>query len=374
MDEPAFNPIAATRWLTALYGTSPAGQLSICAARSGKFSGNAFDSIGESVAAARIAEARLASGIYHRVTTIRPEVAHWRGTAADAYVLPGLWADIDGAWGSHDASNLPATREEAARIVRTSGLPEPSAWVDSGGGLYAWWLLDAPHVVLDIEGAGRLTATWHRILAASAARLGYHLDNTSDLARVMRLPGSINRKMASNPRPCYAYRIGQRHTFAALRTAAARGLAALPAEPVREARPAGGLAGEAVRQRDAGDSLTPGDDYDARTDWADILIPRGWTLVRELASGERQWRRPGTTSPMTASTGRNGDDKLYSFSPNAGVPEHLPIRKWHFIAYVDHNGNFANAARELRRAGYGGASTLLGGKWPTGSTTTRPMA
>src|SRR5690606_11215107 len=44
--------------------------------------------------------------------------------------------------------------------------------------------------------------------------------------------------------------------------------------------------------RQPGDGITPGDDYEARTDWADILCPHGWVHV--FTRGRtRYWRRPG---------------------------------------------------------------------------------
>ena len=55
----------------------------------------------------------------------------------------------------------------------------------------------------------------------------------------------------------------------------------------------------------------PGDDFSARTDWADILLPLGAVLHHE-ANGERYWTRPGkdrrdghsaTTGMQTTPTG-----------------------------------------------------------------------
>ena len=65
--------------------------------------------------------------------------------------------------------------DEARRIVTASGLPAPSLWVHSGGGLYPWWLLDTPTLVDDAnrDGLEAMSALWQQALQRSAHRLGY---------------------------------------------------------------------------------------------------------------------------------------------------------------------------------------------------------
>ena len=46
----------------------------------------------------------------------------------------------------------------------------------------------------------------------------------------------------------------------------------------------------------SGAGLRPGDDYNARTRWHDLLLPHGWTAVRPLGNGPHAWRRPGKTA------------------------------------------------------------------------------
>lgn len=109
--------------------------------------------------------------------------------------------------------------------------------------------------------------------------------------------------------------------------------------------------GGAPRERTG--PLSPGDDFEARTDWADILEPHGWTFLFERGN-ERFWRRPGKTSGISATTGYAEDrDRLYVFSTNAGLPTLEPITEFHAHALLNHGGDHAAAARELRRQGFG---------------------
>jgi hypothetical protein len=62
-------------------------------------------------------------------------------------------------------------------------------------------------------------------------------------------------------------------------------------------------------------TLTPGDDYNARTTWEEILQPLGWTLLYRSKNEASAWRRPGKNEGMSsATTNFNGNDKFYVFS------------------------------------------------------------
>jgi putative DNA primase/helicase len=100
-------------------------------------------------------------------------------------------------------------------------------------------------------------------------------------------------------------------------------------------------------------ATTPGDDYEARTDWRAILEPAGWVLV--YASGRtRYWRRPGKRSGVSATTGRADDrDRLYVFSSSTEFDAETALTKFHVYAVLHHRGDHAAAARALRGAGFG---------------------
>ncbi|WP_422389921.1 phage/plasmid primase, P4 family [Arthrobacter sp. N1] len=102
------------------------------------------------------------------------------------------------------------------------------------------------------------------------------------------------------------------------------------------------------------DGIKPGDDYEAKTDWADILTPAGWTLVYG-AGRTRYWRRPGKTDPgFSATTGRAEDrDRLYVFTTSTEFQHEIPYTKFGAYALLHHGGDHTAAARALKDSGFG---------------------
>jgi hypothetical protein len=118
-----------------------------------------------------------------------------RGERADCVAIPGLWLDID--YGTdHKKPNLPPTEADALALVQEMGLA-PSIVVHSGRGLQAWWLFREPWVFetdAERDTAERMTKAWCNTLRAKAKAHGWDADQVGDLPRVMRVPGTWNRK------------------------------------------------------------------------------------------------------------------------------------------------------------------------------------
>ncbi len=116
--------------------------------------------------------------------------------ATRVVALPGLWIDIDIKSAAHSQQALPATVEEAQSFFPS--MYRPTLVVDSGHGLHAYWLFQEPWLLTTPEAHARATAlaiAWQSVLRRRAEeKHGWKLDNTSDLARVLRLPGTMNRK------------------------------------------------------------------------------------------------------------------------------------------------------------------------------------
>lgn len=112
--------------------------------------------------------------------------------------------------------------------------------------------------------------------------------------------------------------------------------------------------GPPPRLRPAGETgARPGDDFNARASWQEILSPHGWTPLRE--SGPTVfWRRPGKTDPgCSATTGHCGDN-FYVFSSNAHPFEaDTAYTKFAVLAILDHGGDYGRAAQALAEHGYG---------------------
>lgn len=98
----------------------------------------------------------------------------------------------------------------------------------------------------------------------------------------------------------------------------------------------------------------PGDDFNAKANWADILEPHGWSLVH-TNDRELHWERPGKNEGTTsATTNFHGNDQLYVFSTNAEPFEaERGYSKFHAFTLLNHAGDFQQAAKALRAQGYG---------------------
>lgn len=116
--------------------------------------------------------------------------------------LVGLWADVDIAdLDVHKKWNLPPDEDSACDLLNRAGM-DPTLLVHSGHGLQAWWLFhefwtfdnDAERAA-----AATLAQQWNTTLRVRAAESKWTLDSTFDLARVMRVPGTWNRKGVPMP-------------------------------------------------------------------------------------------------------------------------------------------------------------------------------
>lgn len=122
-----------------------------------------------------------------------------------------------------------------------------------------------------------------------------------------------------------------------------------PADPGPPPRP---------RSASSADGTRPGDDYNRRATWDDLLVPAGWTRVHRTGTGWA-WRRPGKTHGISATTGTSGDsaDRLYVFSTSTGFTAETPYTKFGAYTLLAHAGDHSAAARALRAHGYGAPRT-----------------
>jgi hypothetical protein len=113
-----------------------------------------------------------------------------------------------------------------------------------------------------------------------------------------------------------------------------------------------------IGKRDA--SSRPGDDFNARAKWADILTFHGWTFAGDYGN-EMRWCRPGKAGGVSATTNHHDSDLLHVFTSNADPFE---ADRWYskFAAYavLNHDGDFEEAARDLREQGYGKKALKVG--------------
>jgi len=103
----------------------------------------------------------------------------------------------------------------------------------------------------------------------------------------------------------------------------------------------------------------PGDDYNARVSWNEILEPLGWTFAYNRRSdGAQCWRRPGKPSRERGISATirtiDGHELFHSFSSNSSpLPFDTSITKFTAYAIINHGGDYEVAARSLGKSGYG---------------------
>ncbi|MET8334402.1 YfjI family protein [Streptosporangium canum] len=344
----------ARQWLTTLHGGAP-GLINIVA--TDEWAGRSFTTddagINAAVGYIRALDQQHKQGIYARVTTLNQVPAPGkRGGAADSLSFPGFWGDVDLAGPGHKTKDvLPATVEEAQRIIAVSGLPEPTMWIHSGGGLYPWHLLDEPVLVTadNRDDMATLAARWQLVILAASEQLGYgYGEGVGDLARVLRIPGTINRK-AGLARACTVLEAsGITYSLDDLATALYR--IDLP-EPTHAARTAPPPRPRATIYTGGG-QVGPFDALAEVCEWRDLFEPAGWTFVQVERDGAELWLRPGGTSKYSVRCGYHGIPVAVVHSEEAGLPSGGGQRLTHgrVLAHLLYGGNETAAAKDLRAA------------------------
>jgi putative DNA primase/helicase len=353
---PAFDEGQVTAWLRNLYGETE-GFLNIVS--TGNWTGRFFNDIDQAVSYIRQLELRQPQGIYARATTLKsiPE-EHHRGGIDHTSEFIGFWADLDITGPGHKTKLvLPSSIDECMAIVEVSGLPAPTEWVHSGGGMYPWWLLDQPqkldpfghHVQEYIE----LSANWQRVIELASEKLGYSYGaGVGDLSRVLRIPGTINRKVADAPTMC-DWRVdlstSQPYTFARLADACSAALRRLekpkPVVTPGFSAPAASIPGN-----------RPGDAFNAATSWPQMLEADGAQVFRDRGIGYVEWTRPGKDrrDGMSATTGYMGSDVLKVFTDSwPALRQGETYDRFGYYAATQHNGDIRQATKSLAALGYG---------------------
>lgn len=104
--------------------------------------------------------------------------------------------------------------------------------------------------------------------------------------------------------------------------------------------------------------LSPGDDYNKKVSWSQILEPLGWTKVYTTRDGVIAWRRPGKSEGVSATTNHAGTDKFYCFTTSSIFESETSYSKFGAYALIEHGGDFRQAAKALRALGYGESREL----------------
>jgi hypothetical protein len=116
------------------------------------------------------------------------------------------------------------------------------------------------------------------------------------------------------------------------------------------------------------DQLKPGDDYNNKANWKEILEPKGWKIVF-TSGGVTYWRRPGKDIGISATTGRNDGDNLYVFTTSSTFEAEKPYSKFAAYTHLEFDGDYSRAASSLRSQGFGSSLSSLPSNPLTASST-----
>jgi hypothetical protein len=279
------------------------------------------------------------SDVWFGVATRREQHASGRGGSDDIGHLPALVLDVDVEHHTHKTDEaLPATLEDAHQLLADFPAP-PTAIVNSGHGLQAWWLLDEP--VTGGEAAPVLTR-WRYTWSDLAQQRGWHLDNVFDLARIMRLPGTWNRK--ADPVPVVITHADWARRY---------GLTDLN-ELLRDPPPAPPKAPRQRPPRPPGAPQLPGDAYNDAHTCAELLEAAGWTHDYTNRDGREQWRRPGKERREgTGATIYPEDGHLIVWTSSTVLKDRKNYDPFGLYTELEHAGDYKASARALEAQGYG---------------------
>lgn len=171
----------------------PAGPWHVSAKREKGFTGAVFASDADGGAAGWAVAQNRRLNAYVSIAALR---AGWKGdkaTKADVASVGWLWVDLD----PRPGEELEAERVRILALLTTNlpkGVPPPSVIIDSGRGYWALWRLSQPVVMPPAD-----DPAWDAARASVEDRnrgleLAFGADRCHNMERVMRLPGTVNRK------------------------------------------------------------------------------------------------------------------------------------------------------------------------------------
>ena len=109
------------------------------------------------------------------------------------------------------------------------------------------------------------------------------------------------------------------------------------------------------------DRRLPGNDFNARVDWAELLERHGWSLWHITPDGVQHWTRPGKADGTSATVDYNENGLLHVFTSNADpLEQDESYSKFFFVTLVEYGGDFREAARALQQQGYGQRTSEIG--------------
>ncbi|MDR3561240.1 MAG: DUF927 domain-containing protein [Negativicutes bacterium] len=185
------------QFLNQLYGACETGHLYLWTTPNKLSEWYSVDDLAGAARSAERLSAERKNVYYGLGLTAAPKWTDERAVVDDVTMIPGLWVELDLRDDTHP--NNPTDVAELISLVHTWPLP-PSIIIHSGHGIHAYWLFREPWDIT--EERDRVIDMLQRFQAShkqAAAAHNWKVDSTHDLARVLRLPGTMNFKAEPVP-------------------------------------------------------------------------------------------------------------------------------------------------------------------------------
>lgn len=120
-----------------------------------------------------------------------------RGSEKDISCITTLYADIDVKGDAHAQKSLPKAVNDAVTFLNNLKI-QPSIIVKSGNGIHGYWLLEKPFKIENDKGRSYVVSIFKgfgKYINSEAKKFNWRIDNVYDLARILRVPGSVNHKL-----------------------------------------------------------------------------------------------------------------------------------------------------------------------------------
>ncbi len=171
----------------------PEGPWHVSAKREKGFTGKVYTPDAEGGAAGWAVAQNRTLNAYVSIAALRPGWNGDKATKADVGSVGWLWVDLD----PRPGEELETERARILALLTTNlpkGVPPPSVIIDSGRGFWGLWRLVQPVVMPPAD-----DPAWDAARASVEDRnrgleLAFGADACHNMERVMRLPGTVNRK------------------------------------------------------------------------------------------------------------------------------------------------------------------------------------
>lgn len=286
-----------------------------------------------------------------------------RGTEDNVLYVPGVWADIDVKPGGFEST------EDIIEFL--SGLPlYPSMICGSGsGGIHAYWRMH-----WDRAADKQLVEEWWSFLDEQAG--GRSIDKLIDVTRILRVPGTVNFPKQSGSgdaklRPVVLHQAtGQTYSPEEVREIAADAYArrremrrSMRSEDQQRRYDADAIVRKILQAAEDGDvsrwrmfrAIAYVEDIVNLTyTWDDILTQHGWTYLRELRDGSKEWARPGRKERSAVCDFEDSPVmSLLSTSEDTGLSDlldaRIPLTRYRVLLRLHYNDDHNALLQDILR-------------------------